>query len=70
MADFTVPNLASAVVGFATTAFSSTETSFTVENTKPVEKNRDVTVEETRRGWLDGRRPSSGQMYPRGVFNK
>lgn len=70
MANFTVPSLASAVVGFATTAFSPTETSFTVENTKPVEKNRDITVEETRRGWLTGRRPSSGQMFPRGVYNR
>lgn len=70
MTNFTIPNLSSAVVGFATTAFSPTETSFTVENTEPVRKNRDITVEETRRGWLDGRRPVSGQMYPRGVYNK
>ena len=70
MADFSIPNLASAVAGFTTTAFSPTQTSFTVNNTKPGGKNRDLTVKETRRGWLDGRRPESGQMYPRGVYNK
>jgi len=25
---------------------------------------------ETRPGWLTGRRPTTGQLYPRGVFNK
>ena len=55
MADFSIPNLASAVAGFTTTAFSPTQTSFTVNNTKPGGKNRDLTVKETRRGWLDGR---------------
>lgn len=70
MANFTIPNLSSAVVGFATTAFSPTETSFTVENTIPSGKNRDITSEETRRGWLIGRRPNTGQLYPRGVYNK
>ena len=70
MANFTIPNLGTAVVGFATTAFSPTETSFTVENTKPTSSNRNIEVEETRRGWLDGRRPNTGQLYPRGVYNK
>lgn len=70
MADFTIPNLGTAVVGFASTAFQPTEVSFTVQNTKPTSTNRNIEVEETRRGWLDGRRPSSGQMYPRGVYNK
>jgi hypothetical protein len=25
---------------------------------------------ETVPGWLTGRRPTTGQLYPRGVFNK
>ena len=25
---------------------------------------------ETTPGWLTGRRPTTGQLYPRGVFNK
>ena len=70
MADFTIPNLGTAVVGFATTSFQSTEESYTVQNTEPVKKNNDINVNETRRGWLTGRRPNSGQVYPRGVFNK
>ena len=70
MADFSIPNLGTAVVGFATTAFVGVQTTFTVENTEPTSSNRNIEVEETRRGWLDGRRPSSGQMYPRGVYNK
>jgi len=28
------------------------------------------TVTETRPGWLTGRRPSQGQVFPRGVYNK
>ena len=28
----------------------------------------DITV--TRPGWLTGRRPSQGQLFPRGVYNK
>jgi len=28
------------------------------------------TVTETRPGWLTGRRPSQGQVYPRGIYNK
>lgn len=70
MANFTIPNLGTAVVGFATTAFVGVQTTFTVENTKPTSSNRNIEVEETRRGWLDGRRPNSGQLYPRGVYNK
>ena len=26
--------------------------------------------QETIPGWLTGRRPTTGQLYPRGVFNK
>ena len=36
--------------------------------------NHNISAEDpitpTVRGWLIGRRPSSGMMYPRGVYNK
>jgi hypothetical protein len=70
MADFIVPNLSTAVVGFSTTAFYATEVGFTIENTLPTKENRNISFEETRPGWLTGRRPVSGQVFPRGVYNK
>lgn len=76
MADYTIPNLTTAVAGVSTT------TAFQVQSTDPytiepsngtvsvsnIDLSADVTG--TQRGWLTGRRPSSGQMYPRGVYNK
>ena len=71
MADFTPLNLGTAVVGFASTsAFIGVQTTFTINNTVPTKENRDITFSETRPGWLTGRRPSQGQLFPRGVFNK
>jgi hypothetical protein len=70
MADFIVPNLSTAVVGFSTTSFYATEVGFTIENTLPTKENRNISFEETRPGWLTGRRPVSGQVFPRGVYNK
>ena len=71
MADFSIPNLGTAVVGFAsTTAFIGVQTTFTVNNSIPVQENRNISFTETRPGWLTGRRPSQGQVFPRGVYNK
>jgi hypothetical protein len=70
MADFSIPNLGTAVVGFATTAFAPTQTTFTVNNTIPTQGNRNINFNETIPGWLTGRRPSQGQVFPRGVYNK
>jgi len=70
MADFTIPNLATAVVGFATTSFVGVHTTFTVNSYVPSNFNRNISFTETRPGWLTGRRPSQGQLFPRGVYNK
>lgn len=70
MADFSIPNLGTAVVGFATTAFVGVQTTFTVNNSIPVQENKNISFTETRPGWLTGRRPSQGQIFPRGVYNK
>lgn len=70
MADFSIPNLSTAVVGFASTAFAGINTSLTVNNTIPSKENRNISFNETRPGWLTGRRPSQGQVFPRGVYNK
>ncbi len=70
MADFSIPDLTTAVVGFATTAFVGVQTTFTVNNTIPTKENRNINFDETRPGWLTGRRPLQGQVFPRGVYNK
>ena len=71
MADFTIPNLETAVAGFTTTtAFIATQASFTVNISDPTGRNIDISFTETRPGFLTGRRPSKGQLFPRGVYNK
>lgn len=71
MANYTVPNLGTAVQGFSTTDPNATQiTSIDVDNTKPVQKNISIEVTETRPGWLTGRRPFLGHLFPRGVYNK
>ena len=78
MADFTFPSLTTAVAGVTTT------TSFLVQSTASYEvevSNGTVSignvsgfdfgnVSNTQPGWLTGRRPSQGQVFPRGVYNK
>jgi plastocyanin len=32
--------------------------------------NFESSITETRPGWLTGRRPSQGQVFPRGIYNK
>ena len=78
MADFTSPNLTTAIAGVTTTtAFLVQSTaSYTVKvsngtiNLGNVTSSQFSIVTSTRSGWLTGRRPVSGQMYPRGVYNK
>ena len=70
MADFTVPNLATAVVGFATTSFVGVHTTFTIDYSIDTSVNRNISFTETRPGWLTGRRPLQDQLFPRGVYNK
>jgi len=75
MADFTFPSLTTAVSGFSTTAFQPQSTSlYTIEPSNGTLNiaNLDLSsfVTETRPGWLTGRRPSQGQVFPRGVYNK
>lgn len=45
---------------------------FTVDasNPTPPQQNFDFNlITDTYRGWLYGRRPATGSMYPRGVYN-
>ena len=70
MADYTPLNLGTAVVGFASTAPVGVQTTFTVNNSIQVQENRDISFNETRPGFLTGRRPSQGQVFPRGIYNK
>ena len=57
----------------------------TIDSTKPVATQVDTvtgfptfasnrtynfSVTETRPGWLTGRRPHLGQLFPRGIYNK
>jgi len=71
MADFSIPNLGTAVAGFTTTtSFLATQTSFTIDIPAPTAGNRDISFTETRPGFLTGRRPSQGQVFPRGVYSR
>jgi len=77
MSDYTFPNLTTAVVGVATTTplAGSSSISAVVEvsngtvglSTTGLFLN---IVSNTVPGYLTGRRPSSGQLFPRGVYNK
>ena len=79
MADFSFASLTTAVVGIASTEIFQvqSESNFTISPTigsisvvNISRMNMDLTVTSARPGWLTGRRPQSGQMYPRGVYNK
>lgn len=43
---------------------------YTIQDNSPSISNRNISFDETRPGWLTGRRPSQGQVFPRGVYNK
>lgn len=48
----------------------TTPSSYTVQHFIRILKNFNVTVTDTLPGWLTGRRPTIGQQFPRGVYNK
>lgn len=79
MADYSFATLTTAVVGVTTTveyqvqstsSFTIVPTlrSISVQNLSGMNMDLDVTT--ARPGWFTGRRPNSGQLYPRGLFNK
>jgi hypothetical protein len=78
MADYTFPTLTTAVVGFvSTTAFQVQSTSsYIIEPSNGTVRLGNITgsnfsiLTDTRPGYLTGRRPVSGQVFPRGVYNK
>jgi hypothetical protein len=75
MADFTFPSLTTAVSGFSTTAFQPQSTSsYAIESSNGTigVGNIDLgsSITDTIPGWLTGRRPTQGQVFPRGVYNK
>lgn len=79
MADYSFATLTTAVVGIASTEIFQvqSESDFTISPTLGTISvvnlsgmNMDLTVTSARPGWFTGRRPNSGQLYPRGVFNK
>lgn len=77
MADYTFPTTTTAVAGFSsTTAFQvQTTDPYTVEvsNGTVSVGNIDANsfgVTGTVPGWIGGRRPTQGQVFPRGVYNK
>ena len=76
MADYTITNLTTAVAGVSTTTVFQIQSTvvYTVEDSNGTLNiaNLDLSsfVTETRPGWLTGRRPVQGQVFPRGVYNK
>ena len=58
----------------ATAYVSPTFSSVTYATSSPSSTNHNITDEDpittSVRGWLIGRRPSSGMLYPRGIYNK
>lgn len=70
MADYSIVNLTTAVVGFATTQPVGVNTNFNINNPIRNLENQNISFTETSPGWLTGRRPSQGQVFPRGIYNK
>ena len=76
MTDWTFANLTTAIVGIAsTTAFQVQSTSsYVVEVSNGTVSIQNLNISSittgTIPGWLTGRRPLQGQLYPRGVYNK
>lgn len=71
MADFSFPTLTTAVVGVTTSvAYQVQATNFTINFTQNQFKDFSLNLGAASPGWLTGRRPSLGQLYPRGVYNK
>ena len=76
MADFTVSSMSSAVVWVAsTTAFQANLISgpYSLEISSGTRSTGNVIMSSSKNttpGWLTGRRPAKGQLFPRGIFNK
>jgi hypothetical protein len=77
MADYSIPSLTTAVFGFDNTvAFlpqaQNSEDNVTGTNGTVSIGNIDLSsdITGTVPGFLTGRRPTSGQVFPRGVYNK
>jgi len=78
MADFTFPTLTTATVGTASTqnflvqstAGYSVEVSNGTISIGNVQSSNFNILTDTRPGYLTGRRPVQGQLFPRGVYNK
>lgn len=78
MADYTFPTTTTAVVGLASTIRFQTQSTdpYTVEVSNGTVSLGNVSGADfglltgTESGWLRGRRPSQGQVFPRGVYNK
>jgi len=78
MADWTIINLTTAVTGVVTTTQFQVQStaSYTVKVSNGtvslgnIDKSNFGIVSSTIPGWLTGRRPGSGQVFPRGVYNK
>lgn len=76
MADFTFSSLTTAVDGINSAVYFQVQStaSYTINpsngtvNVGNLDFGSQIT--ETRPGWLTGRRPSQGQVFPRGVYNK
>ena len=70
MADFNF-SLTTAVVGVTTSvAYQVQATNFTINFTQNQQRDFSLNLGTVTPGWLTGRRPSLGQLYPRGVYNK
>jgi len=71
MADFSFPTLTTAVVGITTSvAYKAQVTNFTINFTQNQQRDFNLNLGAASPGWLTGRRPQSGQLYPRGIYNK
>ena len=77
MADYSIPSLTTAVFGFDDAVSFQVQAQNTIDNVTGTNGtvnygNIDLSsqITDTRSGWLTGRRPVSGQVFPRGVYNK
>ena len=77
MADYIIAGLTGAVAGFTSTTIFQVQAQNTVDNVTTTNGtvnygNIDLSsqITDTIPGFLTGRRPVSGQLFPRGVYNK
>ena len=64
--DVGAPNGTSVSVGNVSPTFDSLEKLFGQEINREIA----LSTNPTTQGWLFGRRPAFGQMYPRGLYNQ